>query len=922
MLNKGVKATVIALALCVAGLVGCIALRHIIVGRASNEASLRLAAIGGHLEIDAGQSFWCIASARATFAPAGEIGAAGICLDNPISSLFGRKTMHLRAERAWITADIDHAETIESIAQTLKSARLQSAGGEANPGKRKLPSFDIVITQFGANMQKGDTLSASLRGRDIFAGFADGVLEFRGELTHALTGRRLPFSIDSMPQISVALRADRALCDASADIAFAPALEATFSFSGNQISGKLARAHISINDAGIALNAEDIAFSPAGGNVLPPVAGIGADRANPPDSAQSEARTPILGADAVAVSLPFGARSLSEIKEIRIDRPRLAIDLNKLPTIPALKDNAIFSAFVRFWNQEAGAFLGEAPKKSVRREDVKKNKPRPAKNPIPKETLGKWRDAIKSFEQRMQSLPAIDMRNGEIAVFRNGAKIVLDAISANTSEMFKENRDIEIHFDVRGADVMFGMGFSDNREEFPTFRIRASELGASDFLRVLNLPIPDRNSGSVTLSASIAANNECLEIGADLSLRDFAFYHPKISPETVEGINLSASMRTVYRFGDDTATLDPISLSSGPLRVRGAIKAESLRNNPVIGFKFSADPIPCEAIPEIIPKGLLPSIESLSFAGGALTPAVSGSIPWQYPVTSSFKATGFENKCIPLSAAPHRPETIAQKDFTHTTTYTYFVDSITVGPGTETYVPLSKIPPYVKAAMLLTEDKRFFEHGPLRVSFIERAIRLNLNARKYVYGGSTIGQQLVKNLFLRRTKNIARKIEEALITWHMETYVTKSRIFELYLNIIEFGPDVYGIEQAAQFYFGKHAQDLSPLEGAFLASLKVAPSKGGKFYKNGFSKDGRWWERRLKYIMKVLAENGYISPLEVIAAHDWTPQFYYPEDPNDWRRIWLERYAEYLRDGSKAAKRGAQGAEIGWQENPAAEEED
>ncbi len=922
MLNKGVKATVIALALCVAGLVGSIALRHIIVDRAANEAALRLSAIGGHLEIDAGQSFWCIASARATFAPAGEIGAAGVCLDNPISALFGRKPMHLSAGRAWITADIEQAETIESIAQNLKPARRQSAGGEANPDKRKLPDFGIIIAQFGANMQKGDTLSASLRGRDVYAGFSGGVFEFRGDLTHALTGRRLPFSIDSMPRISVAMRAAPARSDASADIAFEPDLEATFSFRGNQISGKIARAHIALNNAELALNAEGIAFSPADGSVLPPVAGIGVNRANPQNSAQSEPKTPILSADAVAVSLPFAARSLSEIKNIRIDRPRLILDLNKLPTIPAIKDNAIFSAFIRFWNQEAGAFLGEAPKKSVRREDVKKNKPRPAKNPIPKETLGKWRDAIKSFEERMQSLPAIDMRNGEIAVIRNGGKIVLDAISANTSEMFKENRDAEIHFDVRGADVMFGMGFSDKRGEFPTFRIRASELGASDFLRVLNLPIPDRNSGRVTLSASIAANSEFLEIGADLTLMDFAFYHPKISPETVEGINLSAALRAVYRFDDDTVTLDPISLTSGPLNVRGKIKAESLRNNPIIGFDFSADPIPCEAIPEIIPKGLLPSIASLSFRGGALTPAVSGSIPWQYPVTSSFKATGFENKCIPLSVAPHRPETIAQKDFTHTTTYTYFVDSITVGPGTETYVPLQKIPPYVKAAMLLTEDKRFFEHGPLRVSFIERAIRLNLNARKYVYGGSTIGQQLVKNLFLRRTKNIARKIEEALITWHMETYVTKSRIFELYLNIIEFGPDVYGIEQASQFYFGKHAQDLTPLEGAFLASLKVAPSKGGKFYKSGFSKDGRWWERRLKYIMKVLAENGYISPLEVIAAHDWTPQFFYPDDPNDRRQIWLNQYAEYLRDGEKASKRGAQGAEIRWQENPAGEEED
>ena len=372
---------------------------------------------------------------------------------------------------------------------------------------------------------------------------------------------------------------------------------------------------------------------------------------------------------------------------------------------------------------------------------------------------------------------------------------------------------------------------------------------------------------------------------------------------------MKSSIVASYRFADDLVTIDPIEFEMGPLKVHGTVSVEAVRNQPVISFEFSSEKIACASLSEVIPKGFLPTITKLSFEGGEMSPSISGKIPWKYPLTATLKATGFEDKCLPVLVEPHRTEVIAARDFTHTTTYTYFVDSITVGPGTPSYVRLSQLPPYVKAAMMLTEDKRFYEHGPLRVSFIERALRLNLNARRYVYGGSTIGQQLVKNLFLRRTKNIARKLEEALITWHMETFVTKSRILELYINIIEFGPDVYGIEQGAQFYFGKHARDLTPLEGAFLASLKVAPSKGGRFYKNGFPKDGRWWERRQKYILKVLAENGYISPLEVIAAYDWRPQFVYPDDPKDWRSVWLEKYTAYMRDGDKALKRGVQGAE-------------
>ena len=79
----------------------------------------------------------------------------------------------------------------------------------------------------------------------------------------------------------------------------------------------------------------------------------------------------------------------------------------------------------------------------------------------------------------------------------------------------------------------------------------------------------------------------------------------------------------------------------------------------------------------------------------------------------------------------------------------------------------------------------------------------SLERGRFVYGGSTISQQLVKNLFLTRQKNISRKIEEAIITWKMEEVVSKDRIMELYLNCIEFGPNIYGIRHAAQHYFGK-----------------------------------------------------------------------------------------------------------------------
>ena len=102
----------------------------------------------------------------------------------------------------------------------------------------------------------------------------------------------------------------------------------------------------------------------------------------------------------------------------------------------------------------------------------------------------------------------------------------------------------------------------------------------------------------------------------------------------------------------------------------------------------------------------------------------------------------------------------------------------------------------------------------------------NVDRRAFVYGGSTIPQQLVKNLFLTREKTVARKVQEALIALRLAAAVPSSRILELYLNCIEFAPDVYGIGPAARYYFGVSPAGLTPRQAAFLA--KRAPEFTGK----------------------------------------------------------------------------------------------
>ena len=598
-----------------------------------------------------------------------------------------------------------------------------------------------------------------------------------------------------------------------------------------------------------------------------------------------------------------GKPSPDAFRAIRLVEPRLSLKLDGILASEKVLGDPILGSLARFWQKDAGAIFGDAPKLSVRREDVKKPRPKIRRNPIPRETLEKVKVAFNRLQQKIMALPAVDIQNGRIEMRHADGVFAFDAVSFNTSELFKDDQKFRFEFNMRDAKAAFEVSYADD-SPFPALELSLSRLGASEFLSLLNMPVPDKSDGTVSADLHFAMDEAAFRFQGDIAFEHFAFFHEKISPNVIEDMNASMTLEVAYTFHDDKLSVSPLALTSGPVTASGFVNISQVRSDPVIEFELAAKDVPCASIPAAIPKGFLPTITDLQIAGTTFSPKLTGKIPWKNPLVSSLKETGFEGKCFPISVAPHQPSVLNDPKYTFTTDYTYFVENITVGPGTNTFTPLNRIPPYVRAAMLLTEDKRFFDHGPLRISFIERALRLNLNLRKYVYGGSTISQQLTKNLFLDRRKNLARKLEEAFIAWRMENVVAKSRILELYINMIEFGPDVYGITQAAKFYFDKKPENLTPLEGAYLASLKVSPSKGGRFYKSGFPTNG-WWIKRMKYILKVLAENGYITPSEVLAAYPWIPQFVYPDpaDARDPRNIWLKNYGAYLLEQARAKKR-------------------
>lgn len=153
--------------------------------------------------------------------------------------------------------------------------------------------------------------------------------------------------------------------------------------------------------------------------------------------------------------------------------------------------------------------------------------------------------------------------------------------------------------------------------------------------------------------------------------------------------------------------------------------------------------------------------------------------------------------------------------------------AILVGPGNPNYAPLASISPYLRKSVLTTEDPSFFSHKGFINQAFKQSIIKNIKTKKFTRGASTISMQLVKNVFLTRNKTLSRKLEEILLVYILENnrIVSKERMLEVYFNIIEWGPNVYGIGEAAHFYFEKSPAELSLYECLFLANIVPSPRK-------------------------------------------------------------------------------------------------
>ncbi|WP_379086854.1 transglycosylase domain-containing protein [Pedobacter sp. UC225_65] len=270
----------------------------------------------------------------------------------------------------------------------------------------------------------------------------------------------------------------------------------------------------------------------------------------------------------------------------------------------------------------------------------------------------------------------------------------------------------------------------------------------------------------------------------------------------------------------------------------------TLSPNKIYEMKVNAEEQDAQAIFDSFPLGLFESLEGMKVTGKLkynLDFYLDTSMPDSVRFNSTLTPTNF--KIVKWG------KTDLQKinsDFIYTP-YEYGkpMRDIMIGPSNPNFTRLEDISFNFRNALLTSEDPSFFRHKGFVEESIRRSIAVNFKEKRFKRGGSTISMQLVKNVFLSRQKTLARKAEEILIVWLIENnrLISKQRMLEVYFNIIEMGPNVYGIGEASHYYFSKSPSELTVGEGIFLAN--IVPKPKAALYK--FMSDGSLKEYLFPY---------------------------------------------------------------------------
>ncbi|BDG08118.1 biosynthetic peptidoglycan transglycosylase [Anaeromyxobacter paludicola] len=296
-------------------------------------------------------------------------------------------------------------------------------------------------------------------------------------------------------------------------------------------------------------------------------------------------------------------------------------------------------------------------------------------------------------------------------------------------------------------------------------------------------------------------------------------------------------------------------------RARIAVDADlALGTEPRFAVDLSADRLPWDALLAALPPALRPGDEAPRVTG-----ALSGHLALAGPLR---RAEAWKlDAALDLSRLSGDPRSFLSRSFRYRPNVQDGPPrELVIGPENPRFVPLAALPPHLVRAVTTSEDAAFWGHHGFDFDELRNAFAEGVDAGRLVRGASTISQQLAKNLFLTPERTLSRKAREALLTVALEASVPKARLLEIYFNVVEWGPGVFGIGEAARHYFDKDPRELTPKEAAFLASIIPNPVRYHMYYARGALTDA--WEARVRELLLKLRAVDAIDDAQLQEALD------------------------------------------------------
>lgn len=432
--------------------------------------------------------------------------------------------------------------------------------------------------------------------------------------------------------------------------------------------------------------------------------------------------------------------------------------------------------------------------------------------------------AYRIISKALNLIPTdMSIENLKFKLDDNGKKATVDIKKLTLSD-----NELETSIDVQTntfAQRWKISGFADPRNKKADIRIFNKDTGA------IKVPYFDERYNLKSSFDSIRLNIENIDKSGDelhidgfTSITNFRINHPKIARKDV----IIKNARFDYRFllGSDFISVDSTS----------TIQLNQVKFRPYISYDTEADTI--YKLNVVIPKMKAQDFIS-SLPDGLFThfQGMQAQGTFDYKLDFKFNKNKPEELVFDSNIRKENLKITKYGEANLTKLNGEFVyraiikdvlqRPILVGSSNPNYTPIDQISPYLRKCVLTTEDPSFFSHHGFINEAFKQSIVKNIKTKKFTRGASTISMQLIKNVFLTREKTVSRKLEEILLVYILENnrIASKERMLEVYFNIIEWGPNVYGIGEASRFYFQKSPSQLTFNECLFLARIIPSPRK-------------------------------------------------------------------------------------------------